>query len=67
MAIARFGYILVLRKSPSVNSTWSILFSILFFFQFILLFLYKVATGQLKEIKDTREDEDVEESEKKKQ
>ena len=35
-----------------------------FSFKFILLFLYKVATGQLKEITDTRESNDEDEDKK---
>lgn len=47
---------------------WFLLFLNLYWFYFILLFLYKVATGQLKEINDTRdlEDETQEEKNKKK-
>lgn len=36
---------------------WLLLGLDIYWFYFILLFLYKVATGQLKEIKDTREEE----------
>lgn len=39
---------------------WFLLCLDIYWFYFILLFLYKVATGQLKEIKDTREDEEEE-------
>lgn len=42
---------------------WILLGLDIYWFYFILLFLYKVATGQLKEIKDTREDEEEEEVE----
>lgn len=45
---------------------WFLLCLDIYWFYFILLFLYKVATGQLSEIKDTRESE-KEENEKKKQ